>query len=78
VVAGTLGCLFLLLKRRWALWAFALSLLGIVLQDIGLFGIAGASQSLGSAVVGMQALVAFIAVCLLMLSRKAISSEWLR
>ena len=78
VVAGTLGCLFLLLKRRWALWAFALSLLGIVLQDIGLFGIAGASQSLGSAVVGMQALVAFIAVCLLMLSRKAIGSEWLR
>ena len=62
----------------WALWAFVLSLLGIVLHDIGLFWIAGASQSLGPAVVGIQALVAFIAVGLLMLSRKAIGSEWLR
>lgn len=78
VVAGTLGCVFLLLKRRWAFWAFAASLAGIVVQDLGLFGTAGAAQVLGPAVVGMQAMVAVIAVSLLVLSRKAITSAWLR
>ncbi len=78
VLAGTLGCVLLLLKRRWALWAFALSLVGIVLQDIGLFRASGAAQQLGPVVVGMQTLVAVIAIVLLALSRKAIASAWLR
>ena len=78
VVAGTIGCALLLLRKRWAVGAFALSLVGIVLQDIGLFGIAGASQSLGPVVVGMQSMVAAIGVGLLLLSRKGISAAWLR
>ena len=78
VLAGTLGCALLLLKRRWAQMAFVLSLGGIVLQDLGLFGVAGSAQTLGPVVIGMQAMVAAIGLGLLVLSRKAISSGWLR
>lgn len=78
VLGGTLGCVFLLLKRRWALWAFSASLVGVVLQDLGMFGAAGAAPSLGPAVVGMQTAVAVIAVALVLLSRRALRAHWLR
>ena len=78
VVAGTLGCLLLLLKKKWALVAFALSLVGIVLQDLGLFGTSGSAQTFGPFVIGMQVMVAAIGLGLLALSQKAIRSGWLR
>lgn len=78
VVAGTLGCLLLLFKRRWAVGAFVLSLVGIVLQDLGLFGLAGSGQPLGPVVMVMQGMVLLIAIALLMLGRKAAGSGWLR
>ena len=77
VIAGSAGCIFLLLRKRWALWAFYASLVGIVLQDIGLFVIAAAVQSPGTAVVAMQAMVLLIAVALLLLTRKAVAQSWL-
>ena len=78
VVMGTSGCVLLLLRKKWSIYAFALSLVGIVLQDLGLFGAAGSAQSLGPVVVGMQAMVAVIALALLLLSRKALASAWLQ
>lgn len=78
VTTGTLGCILLLLRRRAALWAFSGSLLGIVLQDIGLFLFAGAAQQPGSAVIAMQTMVAVVGVSLLLFSHKAIRSSWLK
>ena len=77
VIAGSAGCIFLLMRRRWALWAFYASLVGIVLQDIGLFVIAAAVQSPGTAVAVMQAVVLLIAIALLLLARKAVAQSWL-
>ena len=78
VVAGTAGCVLLLVRRRWALAAFVLSLAGLVLQDIGLFAIAAKVQAPGTVVVVMQAAVFLIAVALLLLARQARGRGWLR
>lgn len=77
VAAGTLGCILLLLRKRWAVWAFVASLVGIVLQDIGLFIVAAAVQSPGTVAAVMQGLVLLIAVGLLALARKATAQAWL-
>ncbi len=75
VGAGTLGCVALLLRKRWALWAFVLSLVGVVLQDIGLLM---ALSLIGTTPLVLQALVLLIALGLIALARKAIRNTWIR
>jgi hypothetical protein len=77
VVAGTLGCVALVLRKRWALWLFVASLVGIAMQDAGLFIAAGSLQALGPFVVVMQGLVLGVGVLLLLLSRRALTRAWI-
>lgn len=77
VGAGTLGCIGLLVRRRWALWLFYGSLIGIVLQDVGLLVAAGSVQSLGTVPLVLQSIVLAIGIGLLVLTRKAIARAWL-
>jgi hypothetical protein len=76
VVGGTLGCLLLLLRKRLAVPMFALSLAGIVVQDIGVFVVAGAGKGDPVPIV-LQGLVLIIAIGLLFLARKARANAWL-
>ena len=77
VGAGTLGCVLLLLRKRLAAAVFALSLVGVVVQDIGIFVVAGAGK-IGSPVpFVLQGLVLLIAVGLLLLARRAQGRSWL-
>jgi hypothetical protein len=57
---------------------FTVSLGGLIVQDIGLFVVVGAVQRPDDAVMVMQALVAIVAVALLLLTRKAIASSWIK
>ncbi len=77
VVGGTLGCVGLLLRRRWAVPALAASLVGVVVQDIGIFVVAGAASVAGPVPVVLQSVVFAIAVGLLMLARRAGARSWL-
>ncbi len=77
VLGGTAGCVALLLRRRWALPLFAASLVGVLLQDLGLFAIAGAHRLLGAVPVVMQTLVLLVALGLVVLSRRAARRGWL-
>jgi hypothetical protein len=77
VFGGVLGCLGLLLGRKWALVVFALSLLGIVVQDFGLFVLAKGASLAGPVAVGMQGFVLAVGVGLVLLSRKGIARGWL-
>ncbi len=77
VVGGTLGCIGLLLRRRWALPALAASLVGVVVQDIGIFVVAGAASVAGVVPVVLQAVVFAIAVGLLLMARRAVARSWL-
>ncbi len=78
VTAGVLGCAALLARRRWALPLLVVSLLGVVVQDIGLFGVARAASLMGPVPVVMQTLVLLIALGLVLLARRATQRGWLR
>jgi len=74
---GALGCVGLILRKRWAFPVLCLSLLGVVAQDIALIMIGNAVGGLGATVYVMQGLVLVIAIGLVFLSRKALQQEWL-
>ena len=74
VVGGTLGCIGLLFRQRWALLLFWLSLAGVVIQDLGLFVVAGAAKSGNSVAFVLQGLVLLIAIALIALARRANAS----
>jgi hypothetical protein len=77
VGAGTLGCVLLLLRKRLAAAVFALSLVGVVVQDIGIFVVAGAGKGGDPVPFVLQGLVLVIAVGLLLLARRAQGRSWL-
>jgi hypothetical protein len=77
VLCGTLGCLALLLRKRASLILLYASLLGVVLQDIGIFIIAGAGKVANPVPFILQGLVLVIAVGLIFLARHAGSRAWL-
>lgn len=77
VFGGVLGSIGLLLRRRWALPVFALSLLGILAQDFGLFVSANGASLAGPVAVVMQGIVLAVGIGLVLLSRKGIARGWL-
>jgi hypothetical protein len=77
VTAGTLGCLALLMRKRWALALFYLSLVGVVLQDIGIFWVAGAAKSGSPVPFVLQGAVLLIAIGLVALARRGAARSWL-
>jgi hypothetical protein len=77
VLGGVLGCVGLLLRRRWAFPVLVLSLLGIVVQDIALFVLVDGAALAGPVVVAMQALVLAIGIGLVVLARHARARGWL-
>ena len=77
VIGGALGCLFLLLGKRWAFAVLLLSLIGIIVQDYGLFVVANAATLAGPVAVAMQTIVLLVGVGLVLLSRKGIARGWL-
>jgi hypothetical protein len=77
VFGGVLGSIGLLLGKKWALPVFVLSLLGILVQDFGLFVLAKGASLAGPVAVVMQGIVLAIGIGLVLLSRKGIARGWL-
>lgn len=77
VFAGALGAIGLLLRKKWALPLFVLSLCGILVQDFGLFVLIDGANLGGRVAVVMQGIVLAIGIGLILLSRKAIARGWL-
>ena len=78
VLGGALGCIGLLLRRRWALPLFVVSLIGILVQDFGLFVLVDGATLAGMVAVVLQGLVLLIAIGLILLARRGIARGWLR
>lgn len=78
VWGGALGCVGLILRRRWATPVLMASVAGLVAQDIALFGMTNVVATSGPAVLVIQGMVFVIAVALVMLARKAEASGWFR
>lgn len=77
VIGGALGCIGLLLRRRWATPLFVLSLIGILAQDFGLFVLAGGAGLAGPAAMVMRAIVLVVSIWLVLFSRKSAARGWL-
>jgi hypothetical protein len=70
VTAGVLGSIFLLLRNKLCVPLFLISLLGLVVQDIYIFGMTDSIDAFGMQPVYMQSIVLAIAVYLLWYSQK--------
>lgn len=77
VVAGSLGCVLLLARKRLAVLLFVASLAGVVVQDLGIFIVAGAGKGGDHVSFILQGLVLVVAVGLLLFARRAQGKSWL-
>lgn len=77
VFGGALGCIGLLLGKKWAFVLLLVSLIGILVQDFGLFVLVDGASLAGSVAVVMQAIVLVVGIGLVALSRKGIARGWL-
>jgi hypothetical protein len=77
VWGGAAGCVGLILRKRWANPLLIASLLGVVCQDIYLFGMSGGAKDAGAAVFVLQGLVFAVAIALVLLGRNAAAKRWI-
>lgn len=77
VAAGSLASLLLLLRKHWAIALFGISLVGVVIQDLGIFVVARAAKTGDMTPLVLQSLVLIIAVALLVFARRARANGWL-
>jgi len=75
VWGGALGCVGLVMRKRWAKGALLASLLGLIAQDIALFGMS--PVAIEASVYALQGMVLVIAVLLLLLANRAERQGWL-
>jgi len=78
VWAGVLGCIFLVLRKKWARPILVLSVLGAIVQNSYYFFATDASELFGAfQVIVMPVLVIVIGLLLVVLARHAIAKAWL-
>jgi hypothetical protein len=75
---GALGCVGLLLRKAWAFPVLLLSLVGVIVQDFGLFVLTDAAKIAGPVVFVLQGLVLVIAIALVWWARRGVTRAWLR
>lgn len=66
---GALGCVLLLLRKSLAVPAFIVSLVGIIVQDVYLFGLSDSIAKFGNFPLIMQTIVLLVAIGLIWYSR---------
>ena len=77
VWGGALGCLGLIMRKRWATPVLIVSLLGVIGQDLSLFVMSGAIAQAGAVALVLQGLVLVVSIALVMLARKAAARGWI-
>lgn len=77
VFAGALGCVFLLLRKSWAIPTLMVSLAAVLVQDINTFFLANTIEVYGRAVVVMPIIVITIGVALIWFARKSREEVWI-
>lgn len=77
VIAGTLGSLLLLLKKKIAKILFIASVLGVIVQNYHSFFVIDSMAVYGTASVIMPIMVLIIAIGLILVANKAEKNAWL-
>jgi hypothetical protein len=78
VFGGALGCVGLLLRAKWALPFFAVSILGVLSQTCHVYFLSDAISTMGTPAVVMPLLAILIGIGMIVLAKSAISKGWLR
>ena len=76
VTAGTLGSIFLLMRKSWALPTFVVSILGVIVQNGYAFGVAGALDVFGGQALVLPSIVFVVGVLLILYSRAVQTKDW--
>ncbi|MDC6388548.1 hypothetical protein PP182_07630 [Maribacter sp. PR1] len=77
VWGGTLGCIFLLLRKKWAKPIFIISLIGIIAQMSYSFFMSNSFEVYGPGGLVMPIMVLIIGIALILFSNKGIRKQWL-
>jgi len=78
VFGGALGCVGLLLRKKWALPLFVVSILGVLSQTLHVYFLSDAVSTLGTPAVVMPLLAILIGIGMIVLAKSAIPKGWLR
>lgn len=78
VWGGLLGCLLLLLRKKWAVPVLLISLIGILGQNVYNFFLSNASEVFGSDMYVMPVLVILIGIGLYFYARSSAGKGWLK
>ena len=78
VIGGTLGSLFLLLRKKWAVPCFLISLFGVVVQFTYMFLMANTIEVSGVKSVVFPIFINLIAIGLMLLSLFSVKKGWIK
>ncbi|MBT4100161.1 MAG: hypothetical protein HOM68_29080 [Gemmatimonadetes bacterium] len=78
VFGGTLGCICLLIRRKWALPLFIASILGVLSQTTHIWFMSDAVSLMGSSAVVMPLVAIVLGAAMIVLCRAAIAKGWLQ
>jgi hypothetical protein len=78
VFGGVLGCVGLLLRKKWALPLFVVSILGVLSQTFHVYFLSDAISTMGAPAVAMPLLAILIGMGMIVLAKSATSKHWLR
>lgn len=78
VFGGTLGCVALLLRKKWALPLFVISILGVLAQTSNIWLLTDAISAMGAPAIVMPLVAIVIGTAMILLAKSAISKGWIR
>ena len=78
VIGGVLGCIALLMRRRFAIYLFALSLGGVVVQNFYGFFVGDGMAVFGMGAIALPLIVVVIGVTLILYTMSASEKGWVR
>ena len=78
VFGGALGCVGLLLRKKWALPLFVVSILGVLSQTFHVYFLSDAISTMGAPAVVMPLLAILIGIGMIVFAKSATSKHWLR
>ena len=78
VFGGTLGCICLLIRRKWALPLFIASILGVLSQTTHIWFMSDAVSLMGSSAVVMPLVAIVLGAAMIVLCRAAVAKGWLQ
>lgn len=78
VFGGMLGSIALLLRKKWALPLFVISILGVLAQTSNIWFLSDAISAMGAPAIVMPLVAIIIGIAMIVLAKSAIPKGWLR